>query len=298
MKIMQTVLKLFRIVCCVIFIFFAKNSFANDFNIVAKVNSEIITKYDLDEFNKILKEFYGYKNVKISQKEVLDDLIDEKLKVEAIKNEKITFNEQEFKYYLENLKISNGSLKNKNYNNFLKNNYLWNKLIITKIKPGITVNNSEINDALEYLSEDSIRTRYNVSQIIIKNMNSNSKEIVNKLYDEINEKNNFGLIADKFSQTGFKDKGYIGWIDEKDMNLDFYNVVKNLKVNEISKPIFFNNNSSGYYLIVKLNDKKQEKVIKENDAIRIKNFLFNKKLELEVKKYMDGLYNTAFIEIN
>ncbi len=276
---------------------FLQYAFANTFDIVARVNDEVITKYDLNNHSKLFTEYFD--DNKFNNDEILDSLIEEKLKSNAIKNEKIVFDEKEFEYFLENFNKKNKikNQHNKYFVNFLKNNFLWNKLIETKIAPNINISSSEVDDALEYLVEKPIRTRYNISQIIIyKNSHSSTKNIIEKLYSEITGKNNFEDIAGKFSQNNKENKGYIGWIDEKDINPEIYLAIKNLQVNEITKPLYFGDDSSGYYIIVKLNDKKREKIAKNEDVLRVKYILYNQKLSLEIKKYLDNLYDNSFIE--
>lgn len=293
--------------CCFMFLF-AGISFASDFKAVARVNDKIITQYDLDSYTKIVQLYFkntSEMNPEI-KREILNGFIEEILKGQAVENEKVPFDKEEFDYFLqansekdnidENVK-KYGIDKNL-YVEIMKNNFLWNKLIDSKIRPTININNSEINDSLEYLTEKPLRSRYNISQIIIyKNNNSDPKAIVDKLYDEIRAKNNFESIAERFSQDNKKNKGYIGWVDEMDINQTVYDAIKNLQVGSISKPIYFGDQNSGFYMIIKLNDKKQEKIAKKDDVARVQYFIYNQKLNLEVKNYIDTLYNNAFIEI-
>ncbi|HSQ97854.1 MAG TPA: peptidylprolyl isomerase [Rickettsiales bacterium] len=279
----------------ILFLNFSRCLFANNFDIVARINNEVITKYDLNNYSKIFKSYFT--NSKFTNEEILDSLIEEKIKSEAIKNENITFDNDEFKYFLENFSKKNKIKITKNLRDFLKNRFLWSKLIETKIIPNINISSYETDDALEYLVENPVRTRYNISQITIyKTSNSNAKNIADKLYYEIKEKNNFEEIANKFSQYGKENKGYLGWIDENDINPDIYSAIKNLQINSITKPLYFGNSDSGYYMIVKLNNKKQERIAKNEDISRVRYILYNQKLNLEIKKYLDNLYNNSFIE--
>ncbi len=304
---MDLVMRKVLLFCCFMFLF-AGISFASDFKAVARVNDKIITQYDLDSYTKIVQLYFkntSEMNPEI-KREILNGFIEEILKGQAVENEKVPFDKEEFDYFLqansekdnidENVK-KYGIDKNL-YVEIMKNNFLWNKLIDSKIRPTININNSEINDSLEYLTEKPLRSRYNISQIIIyKNNNSDPKAIVDKLYDEIRAKNNFESIAERFSQDNKKNKGYIGWVDEMDINQTVYDAIKNLQVGSISKPIYFGDQNSGFYMIIKLNDKKQEKIAKKDDVARVQYFIYNQKLNLEVKNYIDTLYNNAFIEI-
>lgn len=291
------------------FLLFQKNFvFATDFKPVARVNDRIITQYDLDNYTKIMQLYFKNTseiNSKIKN-EILNGLIEEVLKEQAVENEKIPFDEEEFNYFLQanmdkdniNKNVKKYGVDKDLYFKIVKNNFLWNKLIDTKIRSSINISNSEISDSLEYLTEKPLRTRYNISQIIIyKNNNSDPKAIVDKLYSEIVAKNNFESMAEKFSQDNKKNKGYVGWVDEMDINQNVYDAIKNLQIGSVSKPIYLGDQNSGFYMIIKLNDKKQEKIAKKDDIARVQYFIYNQKLNLEVKNYIDMLYNNAFIEI-
>ena len=295
-----------KIIYCFITLFLLLNFvFANNFKIVARVNKDVITKYDLDSFIDVLTVFFNQNNISntLNSAEALNLLIEKHIKDQTIEDEKIPFDQVEFNYYLETLKLDEIFQKNPHinqglYKDLLKTNFLWVKVIDKKVKYNIDVKNSEINDSLEYLIDEPFRTRYNISQIIIYDReNSDSQTIINKLYKEIKTNNNFESIADQFSQDGLKNKGLVGWVDEKELNKSIYNELKILRVGETSKPIYIGDNQSGFYLLVKLNDKKREKIAQDADLTRVRYYLYNQKFILQMKKYMDLLYNNSFIEI-
>ena len=207
-----------------IFIFFillflnSFNLFAGNFDVVARVNDKIITNYDLNNYVNISQLFFkDTDNSKNFRQEILDWIIDNILKKEAIEKEKIDFDEDEFKYYLKSFEeknqISQYNFNNDLYLDIIKTNFLWFKLINQKIKPTVSISESEVYDSLEYLIDDSIRTRYNISQIVVyERKNANSNIIADKIYKEIKGNNNFENIAEKLSQdeSSKKNKGYIG----------------------------------------------------------------------------------------
>lgn len=294
-----------------IFIFFVLfflnsfNLFAGNFDVVARVNDKIITNYDLNNYVNISQLFFkDTDNSKNFRQEILDWIVDNILKKEAIEKEKIDFDEDEFKYYLKSFEeknqISQYNFNNDLYLDIIKTNFLWFKLINQKIKPTVSISESEVDDSLEYLIDDSIRTRYNISQIVVyERKNANSNIIADKIYKEIKENNNFENIAEKLSQdeSSKKNKGYIGWVDEMEINEKIYNEIKNLKVDDITKPIYFSDTNSGFYLIIKLNDKKREKIAKQDDIARAKYYIYGQKLNIAIRQYLDNLYNNSFIEI-
>lgn len=292
------------VIIFIISLFMTQSLFASDFKVVAKVNDKIITQYDLDSYINMLNVYFktsqnmSYDNL---QNEVLNQLIDNTLKQDAVEKEKIVLDTDEFNSFLKDFEEKN-NIKNHNYNEELylktvKTNFLWFKLLDQKIKPSINVSDSEVNDSLEYLAENPIRTRYNISQIVIYGrQNSDANNIVNKLYNEIKSNNNFEKLAEKFSQdeASKKNAGYVGWVDEMEINEKIYTAIKNLKVGSTTKPIYFDNGN--FYILIKLNDKKEEKIVRQDDIVRAKYYIYGQKLNLAIKNYLDSLYNNAFIE--
>jgi len=104
--------------------------------------------------------------------------------------------------------------------------------------------------------------------------------------------------AGKFSRSPTaKNAGNIGWLDEKDISKNIFNQIKNLKKGEISEPLFVGSNTNGGYYIFKLNNKKRERIIKEDEMSRVKEVLYNQKLNIAIKKYLEKLRQEAFVEI-
>ena len=159
-------------------------------------------------------------------------------------------NENEFKLYLENYDLNILYVKEK-----LKIESLWNELIFKKFNGQVNVNIKEIEKELS--TKKKFLVEYNLSEILF--------ELVgNEILDE-----KYNLILKSVSSSGFKNSatffsisdsskfgGQIGWISETQLNEIMLKEVKTLKVNQITKPI----QTSGGYLILKLNDKKSKEV--------------------------------------
>jgi len=251
------------------------SSFAGNFDVVARVNNDVITRYDL---NAYLQDNKGTKT------KVLNDLINTRLKQQAIDKENISLDAKEFEYYLELVQ------QDKNIQNIdessLKINYLWSKLINEKIKRTVVITRSEVNDALEYINSDSIEESYNISQIVI-DKKQNQDLNVEKLYRQIKKQNNFEAIAKTFNGSN------IGWINKNDLNPKIYRNIKNLPIGTVTKPLSFED----YYLIVRLNDKKQERIALESDLTNARRIIYEKKLALKMQDYLNTLRNNSFIKL-
>ena len=160
-------------------------------------------------------------------------------------------NENEFKLYLENYDLSILDIKEK-----LKIESLWNELIFKKFSGQVNINKEEIKKKLS--TQKKFVEEYNLSEILFE---LDGNEILEEKYN---------LILKSISSSGFKNSatfysisdsskfgGQIGWINETQLNELMLKKVKNLKLNQMTKPI----QTSGGYLILKLNEKKNKEVL-------------------------------------
>ena len=313
-----------KILILITVILFSNETFAisknnSEFGIVAKVNNEAITKYDFNNRYKLVRMSLREKGIRsnknIIRKQALEQLIEDKIKEQEVLKKKIVVEDSVVKNYIseleQKLKISRGGLKRRvrnngiNYNVYfkkMKNDLSWAKLIELNIRSNIVVLDYEVNEAVEYIIKDSNRTRFNISEIFIpiseRENRNDVKEVVENLVKEIRENNNFEEIVNKFSRSSTaKNLGNIGWLDEKDLSKNIFNQIKDLKKGGVSEPLFVGDNTDGGYFIFKLNNKKKERIAKDNEVSRVKEVLYKQKLNIAIKKYLDKLNKDSFVEV-
>ena len=107
----------------------------------------------------------------------------------------------------------------------------------------------------------------------------------------------FENTAIKFSDSSSAiDGGNLGWINSKSFSSELSNIIKALKVGEITNPIYKPNS----IIFLKLIDKKKEKIDNVN-LDKIKNQIFENKaneiLGIFSNNYLSKLKNNAFIEL-
>ena len=239
-----------------------------------KIGNEILTNIDIEkEQNYLIALNTSLKDVPKSQlKEIArNSIIKEMIKKNELlryydlkKTDKYTDkifkdfistlnfkNENEFKLYLENYDLSILEIKEK-----LKIESLWNELIFKKFSGQVNINKEEIEKKLS--AQKKFVEEYNLSEILFE---LDGNEILEEKYN---------LILKSINSSGFKNSatfysisdsskfgGQIGWISETQLNELMLKKVKNLKPNQITKPI----QTSGGYLILKLNNKKNKEVL-------------------------------------
>ncbi len=308
---------IFKFFFIIIFINIESNSFALTKNkIIANVEDQIISSYELkNEIKTILflsDQDINQKNIDIAKKQAMTKLINYKLK----KNQIIKFNIQsdnsaQVNNYLKNLSSKyktdiNGIkkiFKNKNldfeiYLDEIETEFNWQKLIFSKFKEKIILNDEEISKELkDFIKTQSNLMEYKLAEIEIplKN-NSEDKSTILEINNQINEIG-FEKTAIKYSiSTSSLDGGNIGWINSRSLSKKILDLLNEMNINDISQPIIQTNTAT----ILKLLDKKTID-IKNTDIDKLKKRLVkakrNELLNLYSNNYLSKLRNNALIEI-
>ena len=172
--------------------------------------------------------------------------------------------------------------------------------------PRINVEEFEIEEAMEYMAKDSESFKFKLAEIYIPIYTANNKsnkneveKLVLKLENDIRNKGNFIEIVRQFSRsrTASKD-GQLGWVNEKLLNDAILKELKQTSKNDITKPIFIGNETSGGFYIFQLQDLKKEININEQTKRSIENFTYMNKVNVESKQYLSNLYEDTFIEFS
>jgi peptidyl-prolyl cis-trans isomerase SurA len=153
-------------------------------------------------------------------------------------------NLNDFKEYLilNNVDIEN--VKNK-----LEIEALWNELILIKFSSKVKINEKNLKAKIN--EDNKFSKSYLLSEISFEV--SNLKDLDNKFTEISNVINNsgFDFAALKYSVSATSNfGGKLDWINENSLNKKIKDSIKNLKINEFTKPI----NVSGGFLILQIND--------------------------------------------
>ena len=302
----------------ILLIFFFKISYTNasiQNKIIATVNNEIITSYELK--NKIMT-FLILNKVEVNQ-ENINNYKNQSLK--TLINMKIRKNEL-VKYNLLNGEIDTSRLieqQSKKYNftieefkkEFLNNNlsydlYLqeiqlelgWQQLILQLYGNKIIVDEYEIDEELKKIIDTQKEMiEYRLSEIEVQ-VNDNEK--ITDLVEEIQNQ----IIKDGFKNTAIKystsstalEGGEIGWVNSESLSNKMLNAISNMKLKEVSKPMMHNNS----ILFVKLEEIKKVDALKINSIETKKKIIDQKKnelLNLFSNSHLSKIRNNASIEL-
>ena len=293
-----------------IFNFYSTSAQAESLKIAAVVNDEIISTRDLqNRVNLFLMTTRiplnpQTKNMIFSR--VLNNAIEEKLKLQAAAKEGITISPQELsesvRQFEKNNQIATGELKkilaqNKvdmdTFESQMKADMAWVRLVRRKMYSDAQVTQKELEKAMVDAKTDLSTPKYFVSEIYIRKKDAKDLSV---LVNNLRQDPRFELYAMQFSQSPTAaNGGRLGWLNKGKLPEVIEKKLDKMHEGEISDPILY---GEGYY-IVRLDKTFDPKVDKpqmptQND---MKKFLENQKMEEFSKKYLQDLHQKAVIEL-
>ena len=295
-----------KIFFILLILFFSINkTFAQkDIFILATINDDIITNFDIKKesdylkiLNPDLEKLNEEKILKISK----DSLIKEIIKQNEIKKF-FDFNEENIlvKEYLKNLYTRLNFNNENDFKDYLKNssNYsidevkqklkielMWNELIYSRYFNQVKIDKDKMMKKINSLANQEIN-EYLLSEIVFQK--DKDQILENKINLIISSINNVGFenTANIYSLSeSSKLGGKIGWVNESNLSRKVLEKLNNLTEGEISEVIQSGNN----YLILKVEKIRKKKIsINKNDELnKMIQFETNKQLNQFSKIYFD-----------
>ena len=271
----------------ILFSLITKNAISESkFYIIAKVNNEIITNYDVEKESNYLKllnpnlnQLDENKIIEIAKNSLINEVIKKKqLKkifnfeenqpvINKIFNDFYTnlgfLNEKDFKQVLKSKKSYTVlEIKEK-----IKIDFLWNKLIYNLHNKQIKIDKKKLLDKIK--NKNQFSNQYLLSEIFFnrdKNESLENKIIkIKKSINDVGFKNTASLYS--LSQTASVG-GNIGWIKEENLSPKILDELYKIKSGEITNIIKIGNN----FLILKIEEIKKSK-IEINKEIKLKEMI-------------------------
>ena len=238
-----------------------------------------------------------------------DSLINEKIKkIEIEKKFEIIPNETLLKKIIGDIYSNIGISSLNEFENYLLQNDIniqrvkekisieiaWNDLIINRFKNEIEIDQKLMSKELEKFNEKNIDNLL-LSEIIFtinnkKELESKYKEIKASIYEI-----GFEETARIYSLSDSKKNGgSLGWIYENQLSKEVKDELDKISIGNFTKPII----TSGGFLVLKLNDKKTEKIeINKDDQLKkMINFEKERQFTRFSTLYYKRIYNSAVID--
>ena len=304
--------KKFLIFYVIIFFIFNTSSNSLENKILIKSENQIITSLDINNelkylvaLNPNLKNLKKNDIIQLSKRSILQEKI-KKIEIEKnFKNPKIPqkfleqilqnvysriglTNLEDFKKYLIINDVDFENVKNK-----LEIEALWNELILIKFSSRIKINKKKLRNRIE--NNTKFLKLYLLSEIFFEVSNLKELDIkFQEISQAINNKG-FDFAALKYSMSSTSNLGgKLDWINENSLNKKIRAEIKNLKINDFTKPI----NVPGGFLILQINDIKstEVKIDVDKELKKLENYEKNNLLNQYSKIYFNKVKKD--LEIN
>lgn len=232
---------------------------ALDLGIVATVNEDIITQFDLsNRIGLTLISTRTEDTLENRQKvamAVLRNLIDERLMLATAKNENITATESEVNGELRALSQRNKLSLDEMAAFFAQRNIdimaladqfraqiAWRKFVKRKLSRQIQVSDTEITSERQRLARIQDKTQRRIFEILIPLENPEQepqiRQGVNRLHQQLLAGADFVAVARDFSKShNASQGGDMGWLYEGQMRAQLWSAILPLKKGEITAPI-------------------------------------------------------------
>lgn len=277
-----------------IFVFYNfKSLSAVNTKIIAKVGTNIITSYELENKIKTIlflsKKEITQENINQVNKRALRELVNMKLKNDEIAKYKININDERVDSHINNIfyeqqlnkkelqkMMTENDISFNLYYEDMRTNLSWQNLIYELNKEKLNIDEIQILRELnEIVSKKRNIVEYELAEITIDTLNNFQKqnEIIKEIKDYI-AKNNFEEAAIKYSNSSSSlNSGNIGWIKYNTLSKNLKNILNKMNVGEISEPI----NDMNQIMFVKILDKRFIKINVKEEAEKIKQLLINQR---------------------
>jgi parvulin-like peptidyl-prolyl isomerase len=285
--------------------------------IIAYVNEEIITSFELKNRIQLL-EFLNNIKINTNQKvDIIQSMIDEKLLSQIAKRNSISISKKQIDQYVDDI-VSDRGLNNldelakklkinkQGLFNYIKSQLLLKKLIEHQIESETTVSKQEVADNLKAISENFNKssrinpaTELKLCEIILykdRTSHENLEKTLTRIYLSLNEGESYENLVKQFSQSKTSlNNGLIGWVKMADLSNSISDSFSNaFNVGAISKPIETNDS----IIILKISDiKKLSTVQKQLSEDEVRNILYNQKLNLNLKNFIKNLRKSSYIKV-
>jgi len=287
----------------IILLLFSNKLLLADIEIIAKVDDEIITNYDLvkeinylEILNPNLTELKDNQKLEVAKSSLINEIIKKKEIEKFLKIESNQFTEDYLKNLLSKLNISSEEefikqLAEKNVYNLSKIkdkiniDLFWNELIYIKYKNQVNINEENLISKIENAKNKSQKELFLSEIVFIKKKNVKLEDLIEEIKLSINEIG-FNNTANIYSiSESSKIGGKLGWVKENSLSNSVNEKLKLINIGEYTDTLKLGNN----FLILKVEDIKQQEIKfdKEKELERLTKLEMNKQLNKFSKIYFD-----------
>lgn len=273
--------------------------------IIAIVNDDVITQRDIDDFSNYMKmQFSGqYKGRALDEKiqamksELLDRLIEDRIILQEAKKSGIVIDEARVKAKINEIKarypgeiefqrsLDAQGMTQADLENRIREQMLMYLIVEAKVRSKIVISPTEVTDF--YQKNPQEFKSMQVWQFDTLSLDSQNK--ANVISRGLKSGQDINEVAAQNSLTVDKMD-----VVEGQLKKDLEDVVLKLKIGEVSEPILID---SSYYVFKLTNIVAPQDQALAQAQDKIYSFLFSKKMQLQLAKWIDELKKQSYIKI-
>jgi len=250
----------------------------------AIVNGDVITQTDIEQRLALLAIANGGKipdeeRQRLSE-QVLRNLIDETLQIQAAKQEKIDIKQSDIdktvQRVAENVKRTPATLGDyleqngsniKTLRRQIEGEIAWQRLQRAKIESGVSVGDDEVKAVLEKMNASKGTEEYRVGEIYLSATPASQTQVLdnaNKILGQLRQGASFAGYARQYSESSTAPVGGdLGWVRPEQLPPELANVLREMPNGAISDPIPV----SGGYSIIAVQDTRKILTADPRDAV-------------------------------
>lgn len=236
--------------------------------IAAVVNEDIITVYDVQARMGMFMATSGLENTPDLQRrvlpQVLQSLIEERLKLQEAKRLKIVTTEPEVRAAVETIEAQNGMAPGSFRNLFtdrgidmgtlfaqIEADVAWVKVVRQELRRNVLVAPEEVKTVMNRLKSNQGRPEHLLSEIFLPvnviSTEGDVRQLADRLVQQARSGTPFPAIAQQFSQSPTAAVGGdLGWVMQGELEAELDRAVTGMEANEISEPI---RSTTGYHIL-------------------------------------------------
>jgi len=300
---MKRIISFFVLSSCLFF--FIPHIFAQD-KVVAIVNNEVITQKDLNDFLNFMRMQYSrdFKDKELEEKvgamkqDLLIRLIEDRIMLQEAKNEKSNFDPSRVKLKIDEIKkryaaesefeqdLAKQGLVQADLENKIREQILMYNIVEKKVRSKIIVRPDEITNFYAQNKEKFLKSEERIVTIVILQ----DKDLANTVSYQMRLGKKLEELAGKYPFTTDKLTVSAG----QQLRAEIEATVFKLGIAEVSNPVKIDEK----YFIFKLDDiLGTQQLTLDQSQDNIGAYLFEKKLQEELAKWLDELKKQSYIKI-
>lgn len=282
---------------------FANISLADNVEIKAIVNDEIITSYDVLERKKLSSALLKHTKIKMSDdniyKNVFDEMIDDKIKIAEARKYNISATKDEIEHAKSNM-VNMLKLGSNGYADILKEadvsedvlneqiraDVIWAKFVMQVLRAYIKVQDNEVNLFIDNMAKDS-HFEYTLIPFILKDK---SESLITKA-KQISTCEEFENFANSNGEAG---SGFKMNILDSQMQRDLFNLTKSAPLSTALDPIKLDGLDTIFFICDK---RAYTPKVSNEEKENIKYMIFQNKLDAYANKYFEKIKANSIIDI-